>query len=362
MSDANKQPCRNCGAELAFSPAEQLLKCPYCGTANAIQVAGDPSRAHAEKDFATAIAEARAFTSTETVIVSKCTGCAAEVDLPSNVSTDECPFCGQAITRQDAEAELFKPQGMLPFGLAKDDASARFRKWAKSRWFAPGELKRMANSHDGMKGVYLPHWTFDADTVTHYRGERGDNYTEWYTARDSDGKTVRRSRTRTRWRRVAGWVQDRFDDVLVCASQSLPRHYVEKLEPWDLTALVPIDPRYLAGFRTERYQIDLEAAFEEAAEEMRKVIDRSIRQDIGGDQQRIHDRETKYRSITFKHLLLPVWASAYRFKGKVYRFVINARTGEVQGERPWSSFKISLAVLAGLIVLGTIVYFTAERV
>ena len=54
--------------------------------------------------------------------------------------------------------------------------------------------------------------------------------------------------------------------------------------------------------------------------------------------------------IPFKHGLLPMWICAYRYKDKVFRFLVNARTGEVQGERPWSWIKISLAVIAGLIV------------
>lgn len=360
MTPSTKQPCRNCGADLAFSPSEQLLKCPYCGTSNAIEATVDRSVAQEEKDLATALSDARRATRTEVVSVSKCDGCGAEVNLPPEVDREDCPFCGQTIMRHDEQAEVFKPQAVLPFALDGGDAGKRFRKWLKSRWFAPGELKRMANSHDGLKGVYLPHWTFDADTVTHYRGERGDRYTEWYNDRDSEGNTVRRSRQKTRWRRVAGWVRNRFDDILVCASRSLPRKYVAALEPWDLAALEPMDPRYLAGFRTERYQIDLEAAFQEAAEGMGREIDKSIRQDIGGDEQRIHDRDIRYHAITFKHVLLPVWASAYRFNEKTFRFVVNARTGEVQGERPWSWWKIGLTALGVIITVAIIVYAVAE--
>jgi hypothetical protein len=71
----------------------------------------------------------------------------------------------------------------------------------------------------------------------------------------------------------------------------------------------------------------------------------TIREDIGGDHQRIHSVKTRYENIMFKHLLLPVWLSAYRFRERVYRFLVNARTGEVQGERPYSWVKIALLVL-----------------
>ena len=62
-----------------------------------------------------------------------------------------------------------------------------------------------------------------------------------------------------------------------------------------------------------------------------------------------------YNDVTFKHILLPVYAAAYRYRGTVYQFLVNARTGEVQGNRPWSWWKISLAVLAGLLVVLLIV-------
>ena len=71
------------------------------------------------------------------------------------------------------------------------------------------------------------------------------------------------------------------------------------------------------------------------------------RSDIGGDTQRIFDRRTDYRGLTFKNILLPIWVSSYRDKAKVFRFVVNARTGE----RPWSTWKITGAVIADIIVL-----------
>ncbi|MBV9774716.1 MAG: hypothetical protein JO040_12240, partial [Gemmatimonadetes bacterium] len=80
--------------------------------------------------------------------------------------------------------------------------------------------------------------------------------------------------------------------------------------------------------------------------------------DIGGDEQRIHSTDTRYDDVTFKHILLPVWISAYRYREKVYRRLVNARTGEVQGERPWSWIKIALLVLfvAALVIVGVVLW------
>ena len=76
---------------------------------------------------------------------------------------------------------------------------------------------------------------------------------------------------------------------------------------------------------------------------MAATIQQDIAHDIGGDHQRINSLDTRYGEIRYKHVLLPIWLSAFRFRDKTYRFVVNGRTGEVQGERPYSPFKIALA-------------------
>ena len=50
-----------------------------------------------------------------------------------------------------------------------------------------------------------------------------------------------------------------------------------------------------------------------------------------------------------------------KYNDKVYRFLINARTGEVQGERPYSKIKIALLVIGILAIIGVIVYFTTKK-
>src|SRR5262249_32023202 len=115
-------------------------------------------------------------------------------------------------------------------------------------------------------------------------------------------------------------------------------------------------PAYLAGFKAQRYEMDLKEAFEEAKEIMAPVIDDDVRRDIGGDEQQVDSISTSYSAITFKHILLPVYLGAYRFQDKSYQVMVNARTGEVQGDRPYSVWKIALLVLFILIVIVVIAY------
>jgi len=124
--------------------------------------------------------------------------------------------------------------------------------------------------------------------------------------------------------------------------------------------LRPYQPEFLSGFKVESYTIGLEDGFSDAKDQMRPVIKKTIRRDIGGDQQRIHRTNTNYQKITFKHILLPVWISAYLYRKKPYRFLINANTGEVQGERPYSIIKIILVGVAVAAIIAFVFYMTQK--
>ena len=165
--------------------------------------------------------------------------------------------------------------------------------------------------------------------------------------------------TKVRWRSASGRVARFFDDMLVAASASLPERFRPALGKWDLAELEPYQPVYLAGFRAEAYTVDLEAGFDEARALMDRVILRDVKMDIGGDRQRVHRIDTDVSDVTFKHILLPVWIAAYRYRGKAYRFCVNGRTGAVSGERPWSAWKIAIALILALLLAAGIGYAVA---
>ncbi|WP_439816685.1 hypothetical protein [Zavarzinia sp. CC-PAN008] len=354
-------PCEQCGAKLVFKPGTGTLTCMYCGHQNHIPVdAVQVQAAIQELDLEEALRADAGAQPTVTRDVVKCQTCAAEFTLDAKVTASECPFCGSPIVRAETQRiAILQPRAVLPFKVDKKEAVGHFRKWLGSLWFAPSKLARFAREDGGLAGMYVPYWTYDAATISHYTGQRGDDYTVSvpYTTTEN-GQTVTRTRTetRTRWTSVSGRVDRDFDDVLVLASDSLPYKQTDALEPWDLENLVPYDESYLSGFRAERYHVDLGQGFTVAKGKMEEVIRGDVRRDIGGDKQRIDTLATQHNDVTYKHILLPVWLAAYRFQDKVYRFVVNARTGEVQGERPWSWIKIGLAV-AAVIVIGVGAYF-----
>jgi len=345
--------CTGCGSDLKFEPGTTQLQCEYCGAENEIDISEEPIR---ELGFVEHVKQLSKNTATMSLYSLKCESCGATTSVQKELKSAHCTYCSNALIIEDKHVEAFlKPQSMLPFVLDTQQALTAFEVWRKKLWFAPNDLKKLVSTEDRFKGVYLPYWTYDTDTDISYTGSRGEHYyvTEHYTTTEN-GKSVRKSRQvrKTRWYSASGRIQHFFNDILVAASNSLPRKYLSKLEPWDLHNLIPFDERFLSGYITEKYQVDLEGGFDQARMDIRPKINSLIEDDIGGDEQRIHSKDIKYSDITFKHLLLPTYISSFTYKEKLYRFVVNARTGEVQGERPWSWIKITLAVILGIVVIG----------
>jgi ribosomal protein S27E len=351
-------PCDQCGADTRFAPGESQLSCDHCGHTQDIEGTGHSAGAIKELDFNTALNAKLPEAEIEETRVLSCPNCAAQVEMGEAEQATECPFCATPVVTGTGTHRHIKPKAVLPFALDERSARSAMTDWLGSLWFAPNGLQDYARKGRKLQGIYVPYWTFDADTKTSYDGERGTVYYENKTVmRDGKRTTVRVAKVR--WRRASGRVDRWFDDVLVLASKSLPKKYTDALEPWDLSALEPYSPEFLAGFRAEGYTIELKDGFNEARVKMDRVIERDVKFDIGGDRQRIHRLDTTVQDVTFKHILLPVWLAAYKYRGKTYRFVVNGATGRVQGERPYSAWKITFAVIVGLILAAAIGYGVA---
>lgn len=359
-------PCEGCGADLRFHVGVQQLQCPFCGYTKQIDL--DPEHAMAEQDLEAmlqTLAERRRTAATNEPVAEgdgatlnevDCASCGATVQFAGTLTSSECPYCGVPIQRGNVHraADRIPVDGVLPFLVEREQARANLAKWIRGLWLAPNDFKK--RGIDGrFNGVYLPYWTFDSFTTNQYTGMRGDHY---YVTVGS-GKNKRRVR-KTRWSPRAGKFQRFFDDVLVVAGEGLPTERLTALEPWPLDRCVAFDQRVLAGFLARTYDIELDQGFAAGKARMENAIEGETRALIGGDEQRITSLSSHFEALTFKHVLLPVWMLAYRYKERTYQVVVNAATGEVQGDRPWSKWKIALLVLAGLVVVGTLYWFNGQ--
>ncbi len=351
ITDALQTKCKSCGGIMQYSPADEDLKCVYCGKiVDLDQTAAEIK----ENDFNYWKDRADENSEEQTVEVTeiKCRQCGATTTLAPNVSAAKCVFCSTPLILNEAAVKRFwQPEYLLPFKITEKESGTNFKKWLGKKWFLPSELKKREVDADRFKGVYLPFWTYDANTTTDYRGERGEDRTEIY--RNNKGEESKR--TVTDWYPRYGTITLPFDDIVVPAATTLPKKIMNKLTNWDMMNCVAYRPEFTAGFITEIYQIDFRDGVNEAKKKMDTEIESSIKADIGGNRQKIRSKYTQYNDIMFKLLLLPIWISAFKFNGKLYQFVVNGRTGQVIGEYPKSTTKIIMLIVAILAIIGALI-------
>lgn len=347
-------PCENCGSDMRYAPKKGSLYCDHCGHEE--HILNPPQGWHAaERPLEQGLAESIGQDDFEESLVKSCRSCGAEIALGENHHANQCPYCASPFAVEPSLNRHFRPQAILPFIIDEQQARVTLAAWLSSRWFAPSALSNFARTGRKMQGIYVPFWTFDAQTQTDYKGRRGDAY--YVTVGSGDN---RRTERRIRWRSASGRVKRFFDDVLIFASKHLPLDDINNLAPWELSAIEPYNQEFLAGYQAESYSVPLEEAWSMAQNVMKQQIIRDIKFDIGGDRQIITSMDAEIWDKRFKHILLPVYSHAYHFRGKTYRCLINAQTGRVTGARPYSPWKIAFASLAALIIAGAIAYFYTQ--
>jgi hypothetical protein len=273
-----------------------------------------------------------------------------------------CPYCGNErvleahATRKPNHADDVRPELILPFKLKKGDATGSFQRWVEGLWFAPNDLVQMA-SREKIRGVYVPFWCYDTTTDTHYTGEYGIDREESWHETDADGKSVRKTRIVTDWYHRSGWSNQSYEDVLVLASRTIDRDQTVALEPFHLKHCVDFSTELLTGWDAERYAFDHVHAWDKFG--AHRVVDYELTrcsEIVGRDADRVRGVSVHchFTDLESQHLLLPVYASQFRYGGKVYHFLINGQTGAVKGERPYSFWKIFFLVLAILAAIAAV--------
>jgi DNA-directed RNA polymerase subunit RPC12/RpoP len=340
-----KYHCPACGAEANWNPAKQALVCPFCGTESpaTLETRGADT-VIVEHDLAAALRgipdSARGWQAAKTSV--RCQSCQAISVFDAGKVGQRCDFCGSAaLVPHEQVKDAFRPESLLPLKIAEPRARELMRAWYGRLWFAPGGFGVKALT-DTVKGIYVPYWTFDAKADARWTAEAGHYY--YVTVNNKQERRVR-------WSPASGSLSHVFDDELVCASRGVEPGLLRGVEPFPKDGLVPYDPGYLAGWVVERYQIDLVAAAQQSRQQMDATLRALCAHEVPGDTHRNLVVHATYSGLTFKQILAPLWLIAYTYHGKAYQVIVNGVTGKISGRRPWSWFKISLAVLAGLVAL-----------
>lgn len=344
--------CPSCGASVEFNPEKGLLSCPYCGYE--VEIAkpeAEEQQSARELDFDSA-KERKNFDWGVDKKVIICDECAAETIYDALQVADTCPYCGSHQVMEASTIDTLAPNGVCTFDVTAKQAGENFHQWIKGKIFTPRAAKISAKP-DSFQGVYLPYWTFDTNTMSHYNARYGKNR----TVRDSEGNT----RIETDWYTTSGVYQEFFDDELVSATKRYDREMMRKVEPFDLLNNKSYKPEYVTGFLAERYSIGLDDGFELAKnsihDKIHNAIESKIRWERGADIVSGLTFSTSHDRITYKYLMLPIWLSSFKYKDKIFRFMVNGQTGKVGGSAPVSPVRVTIATIAGLLAIYVIYMF-----
>ncbi|MDL2234699.1 hypothetical protein LJC07_00910 [Christensenellaceae bacterium OttesenSCG-928-L17] len=343
--------CPQCAGVMDFDPVSGGLACSYCGYLEKIAAPEKSAASADELDFYAAESKENFDWGAEKKTV-LCKSCGAESIYDVLELSNECPYCGSNHVMEEKGKNTLKPGGVCPFKIDTQQAGALFSVWLKKKLFCPSPAKKKA-SPSSFKGVYLPYWTFDCNTVTQYTGRYGIDR----TVKDSKGNT----RTETDWYRTSGVYTEFIDDELVSGTTQHDTSMLKKVEPYNTHNNMAYRPEYVAGFIAERYSVGLRDAFSNAkaaiARKLENAIAQKIRFEHHADHVDVSSMSTNYSNITYKYLLLPIWLSSFTYKNKVFQFMVNGQTGKVGGKAPVSPLRVTVAVVLGIALCLLIAYF-----
>lgn len=333
--------CEACGA-----PVERHDKfCPACGCPHEVAT----------------IVEAEIVESAQKHF--RCENCGAEVATDPDQRSYVCPFCDSTVVVEYSPERTGRqaPEFVIGFAVTPEQAQEYFQRWIReSSWFRPGDLKT-ATIAEKQKGVYLPFWSFSMLAISQWSASIGEYWyrTETYTTTNAQGKTETRTRRvrETEWWPLAGNHHRYYSGYLISGSRGLPQRDAERIKPFQLPALKRYEPYFLAGWLSEEYSVARNDALELCRREFYRREQQNIASFLPGDTHQQLAVSTKFQHENSDLCLLPVYILSYRYRDKLYRFLVNGQTGKSAGDKPVSWLRIGIVAGVAALVVGLLALF-----
>jgi len=316
-ANADRFMCPKCGGRMSFAPDGQSLTCEYCSRNQKFSVA-QPGTAN-EKDFIIAMATARGHGKPLNQQVFHCEGCGCEFILPPNQISSTCVYCGSPhVVNWEAEEQLLAPDGIIPHAFDQQRAVKLLVEWGESNQIKPEKQV------DLPRGVYLPLWSFDLGGMLDYVGEKVD---------DSEIQLNRRQRKMVR---VKGSYPVQVNDLPIPASRKLSAVFLKLIPTFEMKSVKPYDPRYLANWPAEVYDIPMaEASLDARAQSLKYYKDDLP--NLLAPVQVLSTTSANMSVESFRLNLLPVWMTELPFGGREHLVLINGMNGTVKSDLPEKS-------------------------
>ena len=308
---ADRFMCPQCGAKMVFAPDGVSLFCEHCARTQVLPSQGEAK----EQDFLIAMATARGHGKPVAMQVFHCQGCGAEFILSPGLISTTCAYCDSPhVVSLESSRELLSPEGIIPQAFDQKQAARLLEGWVEQNGIKP------QGTVDLPRGVYLPIWTFDIGGAIAYRGDR---YEADEGIRGGSQKIIH----------VDDEYPAHLNDLPVPASCKVAAILARLLPTFELQATRPYDPRYLANWAAEVYDVPMA----DASLDARSRAYNHLKGNLPGEIASLFNLKTSSASLTiesFKLVLVPVWIAEIPFQSQKSLALINGQNGIVQGDKP----------------------------
>jgi len=311
-TDAQRFMCPKCGGRMSFAPDGGSLVCEYC-TRNQALTTGPAN----EKDFIVAMATARGHGKPLQEQVFHCNGCSAEFILPPKQISSSCVYCDSPhVVSLEKTKDLLAPDAIIPHAFKQKRATQLLIEWVEGNGITPEKKV------DQPRGLYLPLWTFDIGGAIDYTGEMIENEEITFGGRGQQ-KVVR----------VTDQYPVMVDDLPLPASRKTSAVFLKLIPTFEMKSAKPYDPRYLASWPAEIYDVPMADASLDARSQAYARYKQNLPSMLG-DIKIIRTSSANLAIESFKLNLLPVWMTEIPFDGREHLVLINGQNGAVASDLP----------------------------
>ncbi len=324
--------CNQCGAPLDFNTNTQTWICKYCKK---------------EYNIENLQYNINKFNNTQTnnIDVYECGNCGAKVIGNESTASTKCLYCGNSIIVKKNLDGIYKPDYIITFKRSKEEVIDSLSKSLKSKFFSDKEFGNVKNIKE-ITRLYVPYWLITCEVMASIKGlfhYESDNYTK--------NKICYRLGTM------------HFDRVPADAKRNLNDEFLQGIEPFDYTELIPFEYPYLAGMIAECYDQSekeiikgqIKKRIEEAAEDK---LSSTIR---GKNNFSVNERSTFIKNDKIEYVLVPIWFIKLEYEGIEYEFCINDQNGKIAGKRHINKKKVLMSYFL-LSLLSLLMVFFAKPI
>ena len=356
--------CLSCGAPLSFLPGAEKVTCEYCGTELEIKTVEEY---YAQKEAAAAAAQAAKEAKWDTAAAGNewekeeaemmraftCSSCGAEIVCDENTMATECCYCGNPTMLPSRFSGMLKPDYIIPFKKSKDEAVAALKKFYEGKKLLPDAFTAN-NRVEAIQGMYVPFWLFDADIDAQgmYKASRS-------TVVTTEDEII----TTTEYYNCDRGGTMKFERIPVDGSEKMDDTFMESIEPFDYSEMVPFSTAYLTGYLAYKYDVDAEAAVGRADERVNTSAKLCLASTVEGYDgvEPVDDCTVVKNDSGVHYAMVPVWILTTRYNNEPYTFMMNGQTGKVVGSLPIDYGKLrnysAMAFAICAVIAFAILYF-----